>query len=153
VILQSGESFNVYTSAPYSSGGDYNGDGYGYDMPNVPSFGRTIHVKRSAYLNGVFPGSNPASDFPVPTPGQEGNLGRNTYSGPGYANVNLSLQRAFPLRFLGDAGKLDIRGEFLNLFNRVNYAGPIGDLSNINFGKSTGQFSPRQIQLLAHIRF
>lgn len=153
VVLQSGESFNVYTSASYASGGDYNGDGYNYDMPNVPSFGRTIHVKRSAYLTGVFPGSNPALNFAAPTSGQEGTLGRNTYSGPGYANVNLSLQRAFPLRFLGEAGKFDLRGEFLNLFNRVNYSGPVGDLSNTNFGKSTGQFSPRQIQLLAHIRF
>jgi hypothetical protein len=57
------------------------------------------------------------------------------------------------LAFLGEAGKFDIRGEFLNLFNRVNYTGSVGDLNNINFGKSTGQFSARQIQLLAHIRF
>lgn len=149
VVLQSGQGFNVYTSAPYASGGDYNGDGYNYDMPNVPSFGRTISVKRSAYRSGLFP----ASAFPAPAKGQEGNLGRNTYSGPGYANVNLSVQRAFPLPFLGEAGKFDIRGEFLNLFNRVNYTGPVGDLNNINFGKSTGQFSARQIQLLADIRF
>jgi hypothetical protein len=132
-----------------ASGGDYNADGYNYDMPNVPSFGRTISVSRSTYRTGLFP----ASAFSAPTKGQEGNLGRNTYSGPGYANVNLSVQRAFPLPFHGEAGKFDIRAEFLNLFNRVNYTGPVGDLNNINFGKSTGQFSARQIQLLAHIRF
>ena len=78
VVLQSGQGFNIYTSAPYASGGDYNADGYNYDMPNVPSFGRTISVKRSAYRTGLFP----ASAFPAPTKGQEGNLGRNTYSGP-----------------------------------------------------------------------
>jgi hypothetical protein len=149
VILQSGESFNVYTSAPYASGGDYNGDGYGYDMPNVPSFGRTKSVSRSAFLTGIFP----TSAFPVPAKGQEGNLGRNTYDAPGFANVNLAVQRSFPLHFLGDAGKFELRGEFLNAFNRVNLTGPVGDLSNVNFGKSTGQFSPRQIQLVGHIRF
>ena len=84
-------------SSKTASGGDYNGDGYNYDMPNVPSFGRTISVKRSAYRSGLFP----ASAFPAPTKGQESNLGRNTYSGPGYANLNLSVQRAFPLPFLG----------------------------------------------------
>jgi hypothetical protein len=149
VILQSGESYNVYTSAPYASGGDYNGDGYNYDMPNVPSFGRTIHVSRSAYLTGVFP----ASAFAAPAKGQEGNLGRNTYSAPGYANVNLGIQRSFPLHFLGEAGKFDFRGELLNAFNRVNLTNPVGDLNNTSFGKSTGQFSARQIQLVGHIRF
>jgi hypothetical protein len=148
VILQSGQPFTVYTSAVYPSG-DYNADGYGYDMPNVPTFGRTVSVSRSAYLKGLFP----ASAFPVPTPGQEGDLGRNTYSGPGCASANVALQRAFPLKFLGDSGKFELRGEFLNAFSRVNLTQPVSDLSNTNFGESTGQYMPRQIQLVGHIRF
>lgn len=149
VILQSGNPYNVYTSASYSSGGDYNADGYGYDTPNTPSFGRVLHVSRSDYLKGVFT----ASEFPVPTPGTEGNLGRNVYNGPGFAETNIAVQRAFHLHFLGDAGRLELRGEFLNAFNRVNLETPVGDLSNNLFGKSTGQYMPRQIQLLGHIRF
>ena len=154
VILQSGPPYNVYTTAGYNStdyaaGGDYNGDGYDYDLPNVPTFGRTIHASRSDYLKGVLT----KSDFPVPTPGQEGDLGRNVYNGPGFASTNIALQRAFPLKFLGQAGKLEFRGEFLNAFNRVNLSNPTEDLSNTNFGKSLGQFMPRQIQLVGHIRF
>jgi hypothetical protein len=149
VVLQSGNPYNVYTSATYASGGDYNADGYGYDTPNTPSFGRVIHASRSDYLKGVFK----ASDFPVPTAGTEGNLGRNIYNGPGFASVNVALQRAFRLPWLGDAGRFELRGEFLNAFNRVNLQAPIGDLSNSLFGKSTGQFMPRQIQLVGHIRF
>jgi len=80
----------------------------------------------------------PASAFPAPPKGQEGNLGRNTYSAPGYANVNLGVQRSFPLHFLGEAGKFELRGEFLNAFSWVNLTGPGGDLSNVNIGKSTG---------------
>jgi hypothetical protein len=149
VVLQSGNPYNVYTSATYASGGDYNADGYGYDTPNTPVFGRVIHASRSDYLKGVFK----ASDFPVPTSGTEGKLGRNIYNGPGFASVNIAVQRAFRLPWLGDAGKFELRGEFLNAFNRVNLQSPIGDLSNSLFGQSTAQYMPRQIQLVGHIRF
>lgn len=149
IILQSGHPFSVYTSANYTAGGDYNADGYNYDMPNVPSFGRTLNVDRSDYLKGVFA----ASAFGKPAAGTEGNLGRNVYQGPGFASVNLAVQRAFPLPFLGEEGKLELRGEFMNAFNRVNLTQPTGDLANTTFGMSTGQYMPRQIQLVGHIRF
>ena len=149
VILQSGQPFTVYTSAPYSSGGDYNADGFNYDIPNTPSFGNHMSASRSDFLKGLFT----PSDFPVPASGQEGSLGRNTYDGPGYASVNLAVQRAFALPMLGEAGRFEIRGEFLNLFNRVNLVGPVSDLYNSQFGMSTGQHAPRQIQLVAHLRF
>jgi hypothetical protein len=118
-------------------------------MPNVPAFGRSISVDRSAYLKGLFK----VSDFGRPAAGQEGNLGRNVYNGPGFASVNMAVQRAFNLKFLGDAGKLELRGEFLNAFNRVNLSQPTGDLANTSFGRSTGQYMPRRIQLVGHIRF
>ncbi|WP_263371755.1 carboxypeptidase-like regulatory domain-containing protein [Granulicella cerasi] len=156
VILQSGQPFTVYTSAQYSAGGDYNGDGYNYDMPNVPSFGRQISAARSQWLptaNGGGGGVFKASAFAAPAPGTEGNLGRNTYNGPGYAVTNIALERKFPLHFLGEAGLFELRGEFLNAFNRVNLAKPVSDLSSTSFGMSTTQLLPRQIQLVAHIRF
>lgn len=149
IILQSGQLFTVYNGAGYPSGGDYNADGFNFDVPNTPSFGDHINTDRSDFLNGLFK----ASDFPVPPKGQEGNLGRNTYDGPGFAVVNLAVQRSFPLPPLGESGRLEIRGEFLNLFNRVNLVNPVSDLSNSLFGFSTSQHPARQIQLVAHIRF
>jgi hypothetical protein len=94
-----------------------------------------------------------ASDFPTPTLGTEGNLGRNTYNGPGYANVNMAAQRTFKLPFLGDQGSLQFRGEIVNLFNRVNLQNPVSDLSNSEFGESTSQNLTRNIQVLGRIRF
>ena len=152
VILQSGQPFTVYTSAQFSAGGDYNADGYNYDMPDVPAFGRTIGSNRSSF-SPYRPGIFQASDFPTPPPGTEGDLGRNTYNGPGFAQVNFAIQRKFPLRFLGSAGQFDLRGEFLNAFNRVNFEQPVSDLSNTQFGHSEGQYMPRQIQLQARISF
>lgn len=149
VILQSGQAFTVYNGSGYPSGGDYNADGFNYDVPNTPSFGNHISTDRSDFLKGLFK----ASDFPVPPAGQEGNLGRNTYDGPGFAVVNLAVQKSFALPFFGEAGRFEIRGEFLNLFNRVNLVNPVSDLSNAQFGFSTSQNPPRQIQIVAHIRF
>lgn len=148
VVLQSGQPFTVYTSAPYPSG-DFNADGYNYDVPNTPAFGNTIKSSRSDFLKGLFA----ESAFPVPTMGTEGNLGRNTYNGPGLANTNLAAERSFHLPFLGEAGSLLIRGEILNLFNRVNLTNPVSDLSNGEFGKSTDQNLPRNIQVQGRINF
>jgi len=148
ITLESGQPFTVYTSAAYPSG-DFNGDGYDYDVPNVPSFGSTKSTSRSDFLKGVFA----ASAFPLPALGTEGNLGRNTYDGPGLANVNLAAERVFRLPFLGEQGAFEVRGEILNLFNRVNLTNPVSDLSNGEFGKSTDQNLPRNIQVLGKIRF
>jgi hypothetical protein len=161
IILQSGQPFTVYTSAQYNQGGDYNADGFDYDVPNKPSFGSHISTSRSDFLNtnGVFWKHGTALDptavgaFTAPTAGTEGNLGRNTYDGPGFANVNLSAERSFTLPHLGKEGKLEIRGEIMNLFNRVNLTNPVSDMSNTLFGQSTGQDAPRYVQVSAHIRF
>ena len=148
IVVESGQPFTVYTSASYPSG-DYNADGYDFDVPNTPAFGDTIKTNRSDFLKGVFM----ASAFPVPASGAEGNLGRNTYNGPGLANVNMAAERLFKLHFLGDQGSFQLRGEILNLFNRVNLTNPVSDLSNGEFGKSTDQNLPRNIQVLGKIRF
>jgi Carboxypeptidase regulatory-like domain len=148
IVLESGQPFTVYTSAAFPSG-DFNADGYDFDVPNAPSFGNTKSTSRSDFLKGVFP----VSAFPLPVLGQEGNLGRNTYDGPGLANVNLAAQRTFKLPFLGEEGGFQVRGEILNLFNRVNLVNPVSDLSNGEFGKSTDQNLPRQIQVVGRIRF
>jgi hypothetical protein len=148
IVLESGQPFTVYTSASYPSG-DFNADGYDYDVPNAPSFGNNKSTNRSDFLNGVFS----VSDFPIPALGTEGNLGRNTYNGPGLANVNLAASRTFKLPFLGQQGGFQVRGEFLNLFNRVNLVNPVSDLSNGEFGKSTDQNLPRSIQVVGRILF
>ncbi|HWA95704.1 MAG TPA: carboxypeptidase regulatory-like domain-containing protein [Terracidiphilus sp.] len=149
IILQSGQPFTVYNGATYSQGGDYNADGWDFDMPDAPSFGRHISTSRSDFLKGLFK----ASDFPRPAAGTEGNLGRNTYDGPGYANVNLSAQRTFAVKGMGDSARFELRGEILNLFNRVNLINPVSDMSSTQFGYSTGQITARTIQVTGHFRF
>ena len=145
-ILQSGRPFSVTCGLPFSpirdasgtitgnSGCDYNADGFNTDYPNAPSFGGYLSgIDRSKYLTGIFQ----ASDFGKPAPGRPGTLGRNTYFGPGFAITNFNVVKRFPLPMLGEAGQLDFRSEFFNLFNRVNLGQPNGSLTSSQFGMST----------------
>jgi hypothetical protein len=159
-IMQTGLPFSVYTSASFNpvynaqgqlignKGGDYNADGSNYDVPNAPLFGNHLSGQKKAdYLNGIFT----ASQFPVPALGTEGNLGRNTYDGPGYNNIDFTFEKDFTTPFFfGERLKIELKGETFNLFNRSNLTGMVSDLSSGSFGKATNQLPPRSLQL--HIR-
>jgi len=145
-IFQSGNPINVTNGATFPNG-DYNADGSGGDRPNTP----TGSVKTSGwsvdeYLAGIFR----VSDFPVPARGTNGNLVRNAYRGPGYADVSLSLSKRFQT-----TAKLntEFRLDAFNALNRVNLDNPNMDLSSANFGKSTAQLNTRAIQLGVRVRF
>jgi hypothetical protein len=160
-LMQTGQPFTVYTTASFNpvfdgagnvignSGGDYNADGSNFDLPSVPSFGRHLRGQpRKAFLNGLFP----ASAFPSPSLGTEGDLGRNTYDGPGYNNVNFTFEKLFHTPwFFGEKMQVEAKGEVTNLFNRANLWGMNSDLSNPTlFGHSTNQFPARYLQI--HLR-
>ena len=151
MFLQSGQPFSVYTSAPYGAGGDFNADGSRYDPPNTPSFGNSISSSRSDFITGLFK----RADFPLPTtPGVKGDLGRNTYEGPGLAQVNLNVMKTFRVPwFTKEGASLQIRGEIFNLFNRVNLTNPAGDLTSVNLGKSTNQRLARMAQFGIRIAY
>ncbi len=149
VILQSGRPFSVVTTAPYPAG-DYNADGFNYDPPNTPAFGNSISAERSNFIGGLFP----ASAFPRPAPGTQGNLGRNTFDGPGLANVNLGMIKGTKIPwFTSEGAKFEIRAEIFNVLNRVNLTQPNGDLASGLFGRSTGQSLPRSVQFGLRLQY
>jgi hypothetical protein len=148
-IFQTGRPFTIVTTAPYPAG-DYNADGFNYDPPDTPSFGNYIAAERSDFITGLFP----ASAFPRPQPGRQGTLGRNTFDGPGLANVNLGIVKATMLPwFTAERARLEVRGELFNLFNRVNLTQASGDLSSGLFGRSTSQNLPRAVQLGIRLQY
>lgn len=132
---------NGYVLAPGS--GDYNLDGTSYDVPNSPSQNFTGSHSRSAYKNGLFT----ASDFPQPTIGTEGNLARNIYRNPGMLQVDASILKNNHLPWLGEQGNLQLRFDFINLFNHPDL-GPVDfDMADPGFGKVATALPSRQIQL------
>ena len=141
VTAQSGRPFSVWNgSADYNrdAGGGAVGGGF-YDRPNAPVSPINTNFSRQDFLKGLFP----ASAFPAPAPGQDGNLGRNTFRGPSYTTIDLAVSRAFSF---GETRKLQLRLEAFNALNKVNLFLPNADLSLSNFGKSTQAFEPRTLQ-------
>ncbi|MGA2630598.1 MAG: TonB-dependent receptor, partial [Terriglobia bacterium] len=146
--LQSGFPFTVGTRE------DVNGDGIPSDRPDTPAFGNTFPFKPSDFLLDSAPGGQSVMQtkhdlFPIPS-GVDGNLGRNTFPGPGSANVDFSLFKKVVIR---ERFSAQFRAEFFNLFNRVNLYPPTGRLDSANFGLSQNAFDPRVIQFGLRLSF
>ncbi|MFV0388614.1 MAG: TonB-dependent receptor domain-containing protein [Pyrinomonadaceae bacterium] len=121
----------------------------------------------SNFLNGVFPdnrivGANCAtgtgcSNYFLTT--KNGNyyednvpgIGRNVFRGPRYFNVDLAIAKFWSLpatSFLGEAAKVEVRANFFNLFNNLNFttftAGSSSTrIDNVNFGMATSAYAGR----------
>lgn len=163
-ILQSGPPFHVICTLPFrpvrdaagniirNDGCDFNADGFNNDRLDAPAFSKRSGWSREEWLNGIFR----VSDFPKPAPGRPGTLGRNVFTGPGFANTNLNVIRRFPAPFLGEKGNIDFRAEFFNLFNRLNL-NPQGIVTNIadpsRFGQVTSALGARNVQFGLKILF
>lgn len=81
-----------------------------------------------------------------------GTLGRNTFRGPGYSNTNLSLMKHITLPL---DKKLEIRGDFINVFNHDNFQNPNSNMSSVNFGKQDRVLltDARQVQVSIKLKF
>jgi len=68
--------------------------------------------------------------FAVPLPGTIGNAGRNTLIAPPVFNVDVSVQREF---VLDSKRRLEFRGEFFNVPNRVNFGEALSGVYSSTF--------------------
>jgi hypothetical protein len=174
VTLQSGYPFTVW-DCNHSLDGNPDGSQGDCVLPNVAS----SELHKSCGKHGFVNGCLDPTAFSLPcaldgnvlsqsattfTPcAQQGNAGRNSFRGPGYADVDSSLMKYFHIPwFVGHEGaKLQIRGEFYNLFNRVNLNNVSNDLAlnaagastNATFGRATAAYFPRTIQVGARLEF
>ena len=145
-ILEKGRPITITNNAAWPNG-DFNADGRAGDRPNAPSSSVRSHgFKRSDYLTGIFK----VSDFPTPTPGTNGNLGRNTYRGPGFAQVDASVAKRFAVT---ERLTTQVRLDAFNVFNRVNLNDPVTNLAVANFGRSTGTSTPKVFQAGLRLEF
>jgi len=63
-----------------------------------------------------------------------GNLGRNTFRGPGFQNWNFSLLKSIKIR---ESVQLQFRSDFSNLWNHRNFQNPVAVMSSTSFGQNT----------------
>ena len=156
-VGQSGQPFSVFNSAAYkvvngvNVGGDYQAQGYNYAFPNRPSKIYNNSRSKANYVNGLFA----ATEFTAPPVGVfvQGTETRNHYLNPALLNIDASLIKAFSGSVRDHAIALKVRGDFYNVLNRTNLTGVASDLSSASFGRSTGNYQPRTIQLGARVEF
>ncbi len=92
---------------------------------------------------------NPAA-FILPAAGTYGNIGRETLTGPGLANMDFSV---FKDTAVSEKTRMQFRAEIFNLFNRSNFGPPNATVfSGTTISPSAGTITttatnPRQIQL------
>jgi hypothetical protein len=145
--IDDGMPLTVNTSAAYPTG-DWTADGQtGGARPNAPAASvQSGGWTRHQYLTGIFT----ASEFPIPTLGTDGNLGRDVYRGPGYAQTDMSLTKTFKIR---EKVSFTLRGDAFNAFNRVNLSPPTLNLSSATFGQVTATNTARLFQVGVRLAF
>jgi hypothetical protein len=150
---------------------DFNLDGVSNDRPNAPAFGNHASNTSNAAFEADHPNLNlnPAAFLcnvggaatvagctePNTTPGFtpfDGDLGRNTFRGPNFREVDLSLFKNIKV---SERTSFQFRAEAFNIFNRTNLYQPSNqiDTSTSLFGLSQTAFFPRQIQFALKFYF
>ncbi len=84
----------------------------------------------------------PPKQVPV---GTYGNYSRGMVYGPGYVNSDVSIMKNIPLG--SERFRSQLRGEFFNIFNQVNFNNPDQNASSGTFGRITSAQPGRVAQL------
>jgi hypothetical protein len=159
--IQSGSPFTIFSS--------YGTLQYGYDNANgggtrpffIQKAPRNPHHGVPQYFaNDVMTNQGVGAYWSIPTTTSPtlgtvqtipGNLGRNTYTGPSWWNLDFSLIKN---TYLTRGMKLQLRAEFFNIFNHSTFNTPNSEITDSAFGLSTVTASTeRQIQFGARMSF
>jgi hypothetical protein len=137
-------------------GGDYNLDAVRNDRPNStqPGFGS---FSAGTWANGWAGGGQ--SGLPVlsaPCLACVGNLGRNTFVGPGQWYADMGLSKNFKLT---ERLNLKFDAQAFNIFNRANFilaasgGGAHNNITDSLFGAAAATLNSRNLQLGLHLAF
>ena len=144
---------NVFSGAPLNMtyGGSNSVSGLISQTINRPDL-----VSAVSYPQTVNQWFNPAA-FAAPAAGTWGNLAHGAIRGPGRQNWNMSLFKNFVIsESRGSA--FQFRADAFNIWNHTQFRGDVTggvstDQSASNFGKVTGAYDPRVLQLGAKVIF
>jgi hypothetical protein len=162
-IAQSGNPFTVINAtndhATFTGCGNVGGTAAGGDVPNgcnwFPNVVGSVHVSNpnpSEWFNtAAFVPAAPAGEFAF------GNEVRNSLRGPRLVVVNFSLAKSFAF---GERVHLQLRSDWVNVFNHRSLGIPGNTLGGNNFGEINAAtqgggvaVAPRSGQLSARITF
>ncbi len=135
--VQSGSPFTIFSGTDSARTGQ---DGQRADLIGNPYVSGGTSSRLTGWLN--------AAAFTDGALGTYGNLGRNPFRGPGFANVDLGLHKRFPIT---ETVSAEFRFEAFNVFNRANFANPDNDLSSSYFLQITEARDPRILQFAVRL--
>lgn len=146
------------SGVPYNIGGDYNLDGTSNDRPNFVGGSLKRVYSGGTPANGIFKDNSPIGScaswlpgavancssgnsmfetppYPSSAPYYErfGTLGRDTFLGPGFGELDASLGKTFKLT---ERASLEIKGQAQNVANHPNFDGVTGSLASGTFGNA-----------------
>ncbi|HEY0320838.1 MAG TPA: carboxypeptidase regulatory-like domain-containing protein [Pyrinomonadaceae bacterium] len=155
VSLHSGFPFTPVVFGDVAT--DLNGDAFRPDRPTRYFGGAIQNPSNQDFVNGIFPG-NGTLFFDVTTRGSAG-IGRNSFRGPRFRQIDLSIAKQTKLRFLSEGANLEIRANLFNAFNILNLPSfqPVTsqvDIQNTdNFGRAPFGLAGRVIELQGRFSF
>ena len=82
--------------------------------------------------------------FKTPAPGGVGASGRGILSGPAFVSTDLAALKEVRVR---EQYRFQLRGEFFNVLNQVNFTRVRTSLTNANFGQLDQAAAGRTVQL------
>jgi outer membrane receptor protein involved in Fe transport len=151
----------VNAGACENSGGDFNLDGGNNDRPNS-TLSRIGGISHNSWANGwgqtvtkdalgvkTYTYASPGVTFTAPCLACVGNLGRNTFVGPGAWYADMTLSKIFKITEKVNL-KFDANG--FNVFNHTNFllASAGGNANNnftrAQFGQAKATLNPRELQ-------
>lgn len=150
--ITSGSPFTVFSGIQQTGAGAGGTDRP--DLVSMPDFSTSRAVREDYFGRGK--DNNSFFSIPIslpggsgPNQGRFGTLGRNTFRGPGFHQFDFGLIKdtSFGHRGKNELGILEVRAEFFNLFNIVNFGLPSNTVRGSGFGLiSRTAGTSRQIQ-------
>jgi hypothetical protein len=147
-VLESGTPITALDSNAGSIYGNLSGFSRAQCTGENPATNGPIFQRINGYLN-----PNAFTDAPAIGDGTDfGNCGVGILRGPFQRNIDLALERSFPIR---EWGAISFRGEFFNLTNTANFGLPINNrVAGAAFGLITSTTNnPRIIQFALKYSF
>ena len=150
---QSGQPFTVRTGVDSGGSGfpfgwrpDYNSRALILQDPVTEDFRTFTTPNRDVFLTPLTAGGMPlANSMP-----HGGNLGRNTYRGPGYINWDVSVSKSFSI---SERLSMRLRADLFNVWNHRNFGNPIATLNSAGFGTNTSDPGGRTMMVALKLAF
>ncbi len=129
VYFHSGYPFSIVDSSVRSKNGVKNAAGIATQSFLADALGGSINTTCSTPNVACF---SPASFAAASVQNNFGNIGRNSFRGPGYFDTDLNVSKTFAVR---ERYKLLIGAYFFNVLNHPNFDLPVNNIANGSFGQ------------------